>query len=82
MSTLPVAAKPPVSQVPRRVRLSRGDHEFLPAALEILETPLSPVHSAMIVTVCAFVVSALVWSWFGRVDIIATAQARSSPSAA
>ena len=79
MSTLPATtqqAKPPA---PRRIRLSRGDHEFLPAALEILETPLSPVRSGMILTICAFAVVALVWSWFGRVDIIATAQGKIQP---
>ena len=84
MTTLPVATEPPKPPVPkaaarRKIRLSRGDHEFLPAALEILETPLSPVRTGMIVTICAFVVSALVWSWFGRVDIIASAQGKIQP---
>jgi hemolysin D len=91
MSTLPLAAKPPsppsaktpakvpALQVPRRIKLNHGDHEFLPAALEILETPLSPVRSGMILTICAFVTAALVWSWFGRVDIIATAQGKIQP---
>ncbi|RYC32648.1 HlyD family type I secretion periplasmic adaptor subunit [Lichenibacterium minor] len=79
MSTLPATTKPPKPPAPRRIRLSRGDHEFLPAALEILETPLSPVRSGMIVTICAFVLVALVWSWFGRVDIIATAQGKIQP---
>ncbi len=82
MSGLPIADKPaklPVPAAARRLRLSRGDHEFLPAALEILETPLSPVRSGMILTICAFVVVALVWSWVGRVDIIATAQGKIQP---
>ncbi len=75
MSTLPVVTKSP----PRRIKLGRGDHEFLPAALEILETPLSPVQASMTMTICAFVTVALVWSWFGRVDIIATAQGKIQP---
>ena len=79
MTTLPATAKPPKPPARRRIRLSRGDHEFLPAALEILETPLSPIRSAMIVTICAFAAAALVWSWFGRVDIIATAQGKIQP---
>ena len=79
MSTLPVPSQPSKPPAPRRFRLSRGDHEFLPGALEILETPLSPVRSGMIVTICAFAVVALVWAWFGRVDIIATAQGKIQP---
>jgi hemolysin D len=81
MTSLPAAGKPPgpPASPPRRIRLSRGDHEFLPAALEILETPLSPVRSGMIVTICAFVAAALAWSYFGRVDIIATAQGKVQP---
>ncbi len=78
MSALP-ATTTPKPPAPRRIRLSRGDHEFLPGALEILETPLSPVRSGMILTICAFAVVALVWSWFGRVDIIATAQGKIQP---
>ena len=79
MSSVPATTKPPKPPAPRRIRLSRGDHEFLPAALEILETPLSPVRSTMILTICAFVTAALVWSYFGRVDIIATAQGKIQP---
>lgn len=58
----------------------RGDYEFLPAALEILETPPSPVRMLIMATICAFVAAALGWSWFGRLDIIATAQGKVHPS--
>ena len=61
MSSLPAAPAKALPPLPR-AHLRRGDHEFLPAALEILETPLSPVRSAMILTICAFVVAALAWS--------------------
>ena len=71
--------KPPAVVPARRIQLHRGDHEFLPAALEILETPLSPVRAAIIVTICAFAAAALAWSFFGRVDIIATAQGKIQP---
>lgn len=64
--------KPPV---PRR-----DDQEFLPAALEILETPPSPVRMAMIVFFALFVVIALVWTYFGRFDIVALAQGKIQPS--
>ena len=83
MSVLPAAPPAPPTKkaaLPAKLpQLRRGDHEFLPAALEILETPLSPVRSSMILTICAFVVAALVWSYLGRVDIIATAQGKIQP---
>ena len=82
MTNVPAAApagKPPALVPARRIQLHRGDHEFLPAALEILETPLSPVRASMIVTICAFAAIALAWSYFGRVDIIATAQGKIQP---
>jgi len=49
------------------------DREFLPAALEILETPPAPARTAMMLTLCAFVVAGLGWSFFGRLDIHAVA---------
>jgi hemolysin D len=52
------------------------DREFLPAALEILETPPPPVPIALIVTICAFALAALVWSCFGRLDVHAVASGK------
>ena len=49
------------------------DREFLPAALEILETPPAPLPVALMLTICAFVAAALVWSFFGRLDVHAVA---------
>jgi hemolysin D len=66
--------------VPVRPRWRTGDHEFLPAALEILETPPSPVRMALLLLICAFVVAALVWSYVGRIDIIAVAQGKIQPT--
>jgi hemolysin D len=57
-----------------------SDREFLPADLEILETPPSPVRMALILIIGAFVVAALVWSWFGRIDIVAVAQGKIQPA--
>lgn len=58
----------------------RSDHEFLPPALEILETPPSPVKMAMILTICAFAATALIWSYVGHIDIIAAAQGKIQPT--
>jgi hemolysin D len=73
---------PPAAQAnppARKPSTSRADQEFLPAALEILETPPSPVMTSLIWLLTAFVVTALVWAWFGRIDIIAMAQGKIQP---
>lgn len=49
------------------------NREFLPAALEILETPASPLPVALMLTICAFFALAFVWSFFGRLDVNAVA---------
>lgn len=54
--------------------------EFLPAALEIVETPPSPVGRAIGGTIVAFFCLALAWACLGKVDIIATAGGRLIPS--
>ena len=60
--------------------MNLSDQEFLAPALEILETPPSPVHVAFLWIICAFVVVALAWAYyFGRVDIIAAAQGKFQP---
>lgn len=56
------------------------EREFLPAALEVIETPASPLGRAIAFAIVAFFLAALAWSWFGYVDIIATAQGRLLPS--
>ena len=60
--------------------LDPTDREFLPAALELLETPPSPVSIAGIWLICSAVIVALVWSYFGKLDIHAVAQGRIQPS--
>ena len=57
-----------------------SDREFLAPALEILETPPSPVHVAFLWIICAFVLTALGWAYFGRVDIVAAAQGKFQPT--
>lgn len=49
------------------------DREFLPAAIEILETPPSPLPVAIMLTLCVLCVAALAWSFIGRLDIHAIA---------
>jgi hemolysin D len=57
----------------------QSDREFLPAALELLETPPSPIVVAFIWTICLVFAAALTWSWFGRLDIQAVASGKIEP---
>src|ERR1700728_1693087 len=67
---------------PRRPPVARRDYElaFLPAALEITETPPSPVGRAIGATIIAIFCLALLWATLGRVDIVATAEGKIVPS--
>lgn len=58
----------------------RAEAAFLPAALEIQETPPSPLGRAVIFAILAFFVSALGWASLGDVDTVAVARGRIIPS--
>ena len=75
-ANLNVVALKPV----RPPRPRRGETEFLPAALEIIETPASPLGRAIAGTIIAFAAVAVGWACVGEVDIIATAQGRIIPT--
>jgi hemolysin D len=57
-----------------------AEREFLPAALEIVETPASPVGRAIGATIILFFAAAIAWACLGSVDIIATAPGKIVPS--
>jgi hemolysin D len=67
---------------PKKEVIRRGESElaFLPAALEIVETPPSPIGRAIGVTVICLFCLALAWASFGTVDIVATAPGRIIPT--
>lgn len=56
------------------------ERDFLPAALEIIETPASPLGRVTMAVIGALVLVAILWACFGKVDIIATATGRIIPS--
>lgn len=58
----------------------RQDNEFLPAALEILETPASPIRVAILWFICILATGTLLWAWFGTFDIVASAQGKIQPT--
>jgi hemolysin D len=60
---------------------SRSDErEFLPAALEVVETPASPASRLLGSVIVLFFLCATAWAFLGKVDIIATAQGHVTPA--
>lgn len=58
----------------------QSDHEFLPAALEIMEKPPSPGLRWLLLSLCGLFTVALIWSFVGTVDVVATASGKVIPS--
>ncbi len=62
-------------------RFERQDErEFLPAALEVLETPPSPTGRLLAMVIGGFFTLAVAWAFLGKVDVIAVAPGRLLPS--
>ena len=55
-------------------------HEFLPAALEVQESPPSPAGHWILGLILSLFIIAVLWSSFGQVDIVVTAPGRIVPS--
>ncbi|MBU1237110.1 MAG: HlyD family type I secretion periplasmic adaptor subunit [Gammaproteobacteria bacterium] len=54
--------------------------QFLPAALELQETPVSAAPRIIMRLLIAFAVIALFWAIFGHMDVVATAQGKIVPN--
>ncbi|WP_375788689.1 HlyD family type I secretion periplasmic adaptor subunit [Bradyrhizobium sp. Pha-3] len=67
---------------PRRSATERraAEREFLPGALEIIDTPASPAGRLMIGVIVLLVTVAVTWACLGKVDIIAVASGRLIPA--
>jgi hemolysin D len=59
---------------------SRDEIAFLPAALEIQETPPNPLGRALLWTLVAIIVAAIAWASLGHIDIVAVAPGKVIPS--
>lgn len=53
--------------------------DFLPAVLEVLETPPNPLGRVILWSLLAFVAIAIVWSTLGQIDVVAAAQGKVIP---
>src|SRR5262245_54297412 len=77
-----VPAKPArrINRFGRTPARRRAELAFLPAALEIVETPPSPLGRTIAVTIILLFCAALAWSWWGTIDIVASATGKIVPS--
>ena len=74
------SAKNILSFPQRRPDRRRDELAFLPAALEIVETPPSPIGRSVAITIVVLFVAAIAWASIGTVDIVATALGKIIPS--
>ncbi len=65
---------------PSTLGRSRDELAFLPAALEVIETPPSPIGRAIAVAIVTTLAAAVAWASFGSVDIVAVAPGRIMPT--
>src|SRR3954470_24656146 len=73
----------PVSPPTGPARKKRGrsyELEFLPAAVEILETPASPLGRSIALAIALFAAIAILWACVGEIDIVAVAQGHIVPT--
>jgi len=78
----PDALTAPVRRVvPFREAHGRRGEElaFLPAALEIMETPPSPIGRTIAASIVLLFCAALAWAWWGTIDIVASATGKIVP---
>lgn len=64
----------------KNVEKDASELEFLPASLEIMETPAHPLGRAVALTIVAFFCLAITWAVMGSIDIIATATGKIVPT--
>jgi hemolysin D len=58
----------------------RHELEFLPAALEVIETPPPPLPRVAALALTALLIAAIGWASFGQVDVVSTAPGRLVPA--
>ena len=66
---------------PGEVKRAGHELQFMPAALEVMETPASPLGRWTALSLAIFFTIATLWAVFGHIDIVATSQGKIIPSA-
>lgn len=62
-----------------KARIESGQTEFLPAALEIVERPVSPTARLSAYVLAGGLALAIAWAFFGKLDVVSSAQGRLIP---
>src|SRR5262249_7502896 len=75
--TKPVRRATRLQRAPRR---HREELAFLPAALEIVESPPSPIGRTIGAVIILLFCAAVAWAWWGTVDVVASATGKVVPS--
>lgn len=61
-------------------KLHAHEAQFLPAAVALRDTPIHPAPRIALWSIMAFALIALLWSIFGRIDVVATAVGKIIPN--
>lgn len=64
----------------QKKRIGHSEKAFLPAALEVIETPPSPIGHALLILIVGGFCITWIWASIGEIDIIATARGKIIPS--
>lgn len=64
----------------KRLEAQADARAFMPAVLEIQETPPSHTVRILLCLICGFFTVAVLWASFGKVDVVAVAQGKIIPS--
>ncbi|MGH9806155.1 MAG: hypothetical protein ACRD9W_02655, partial [Terriglobia bacterium] len=74
------AAQKPSAQVmtfaAKPARLTSEEREFLPAAIEVIETPLSPTLRLTAAALCGIIAGAIAWASLSHIDMVAVADGK------
>jgi hemolysin D len=63
----------------KAARLTSEEREFLPAALEVIETPFSPTLRLSAALLCGIIAGAIAWASLSHIDMVAVADGKVVP---